>query len=356
MRITKLECWPVSFELSEPFQIAYETILQFDNVILKATTDNGLTGWSCAVPDQVVTGESADGVISAFADTIEPILHSSDPFCYERLVHQLRPQLTEQRSALAMADMLLYDLMAKQAKVPLYKFLGGFRDSILTSITIGILPLERTIKRAKDFVEDGFRCLKIKGGLNVDVDIEKIRKIREAVGGEIELRFDGNQGYTVADSIRFVHETSIAKVELFEQPTPYDLEHQLAEVIRGSSIPIMADESLRKLSDVFRLTRHDRADMVNIKLMKVGGITEAAHINSVARSASVPCMVGCLEECELGIAFGLHFCLSRPNLAYADLDSAIDIQNDPFGGMIEIENGKLFPLNMDGVGNPSFGC
>ncbi len=337
---------------AEPFQIAYETVQQFDNVILQATTDTGLTGWSCAAPDQVITGESADGVLESFHSIIEPILKGCDPFRFAKMHSLLRAQLSDQRSALAMADMLLYDLVAKSAEQPLYKLLGGFRDSILTSMTIGIMPLESAIARATKHAADGFRCLKIKGGLNVDEDIQKTRKIREAVGSEIELRFDGNQGYSVDEAVKFVHETSIAKVELLEQPTPHDLDDQLGEVVGRTSIPIMADESLRNLKDVFRLTRHDCADMINIKLMKVGGITEAAHINSVARAANVPCMVGCLEECELGIAFGLHFCLSRPNLFYADLDSSFDIVDDPFRGLVRIHNGVLHPLDEDGIGNP----
>ncbi len=351
MKIKTLECWTIALELTEPFQIAYETVQHFDNVILKATTDNGLTGWSCGAPDQVITGETADSVMSAFTDTIEPILRGSEPFRYAKIHAALQPTLTDQRAALAMADMLLYDLMARAAQQPLYKLLGGFRDSIMTSVTIGIMPLDATLERAKKMVSAGFRCLKIKGGLDVDVDIEKTLKVRESVGGEVELRFDGNQGYSVEDAVKFVHETSIAKVELLEQPTPHDLDEQLGEVVGRTAIPIMADESLKNLNDVFRLTRYDRADMINIKLMKVGGITIASHISSVARAASVESMVGCLEECELGIAFGLHFCLSRPNLIYADLDSSLDIVCDPFRGLLRIEKGALFPSEGFGIGN-----
>ncbi|HQU60951.1 MAG TPA: dipeptide epimerase [Saprospiraceae bacterium] len=350
MKITRLECWAHAMPLTEPYTIAYETISHAVNVFLKVETDNGLAGWGCAAPDMAVTLETPEMVMTAFHDVIEPYLRGADPFHYARLLAELRKQLPYQPSALAMVDMMLFDLMAQKADEPLYKLLGGFRNCIATSITIGILPVAETVERAVGFARKGFKVIKLKGGNNVDEDVEKIARIREAVGNRLEIRFDANQGYTVAEAIAFIHRTEHYKVELLEQPTDKHNEELLKEVALNVSVPVMADESLMTLKDVFHLTSRGCIDMINIKLVKVGGIMEGLHINSVAKADNVEAMVGCMDESALGIAAGLHFALSRPNIAYADLDGHLDLLDDPFAGMVRLEEGVLYPSERAGLG------
>lgn len=337
-------------ELREPYTIAYETVERTTNVFLRIETDRGIVGFGCAAPDLQITGETSDSVLRAVNDIISSSIQGSDPLRSALLIERLFPSLKSQPSALAAVDMALYDILGKVSDLPLWKTLGGFRDRIRTSVTIGILPEDETVSRARDWVAKGFKSLKIKGGKDVDSDIIRVLKVREALGPEIGLRFDANQGFSVEQALKFVRETRNVHLELFEQPTPKGEPDLLGRVTSSVSIPVMADESLMTLRDAFRLARRDLADMVNVKLMKVGGISVALQINAVAKSAGLEIMVGCMDESALGIAAGLHFALARPNVLYADLDGHFDLVDDPCSGAVILRNGTLFPTGKPGLG------
>ncbi len=350
MKILHTECFAVEMPLKEPYTIAYETISTCTNLFIRATSDAGVTGFGCAAPDEGVTGETPAMTMAKYREVIEPGLKGADFSRIIQILEYLKPGLANNPSALAMTDMLLYDMLSKKTGLPLYRFLGGFRDSIPTSITIGIMNPTLTTGKASEFYRQGFRIFKVKGGIDVEEDIEKVTRLRELFGDEISIRFDANQGYSVEHAIRFVSGTRNQGVELLEQPTPRDDIEMLGRVSNSVSIPVMADESLMNLRDVFSLTRNDLTDMINIKLMKVGGITEALHINSVARAAGVETMVGCMDESALSISAGLHFALARPNIFYADLDGHLDLRNDPANGAVILRNGVLYPRESPGLG------
>ena len=350
MKIKSIETWSHKMKLATPYTIAYETIDSTINVFTKVITNSGIVGFGCAAPDLEVTGETEKSVLKVAKDVIEPMLRGSDSIRYSYQLNKLIAPLKNHPSALAMIDMALFDIMGKKANLPVYKLLGGFREKIKTSITIGILPINETVSTAKEFVEQGFSILKIKGGSDVDEDIERMKKVREIVGKSILLRFDANQGYSVYESLKFVEETRKVKIEILEQPTKKQEPDLLGRVTNNVPIPVMADESLMNLVDAFKLARKDLVDTVNIKLMKVGGIDVALKINSVAKAANLEVMVGCMDESALGIAAGLHFALAKPNVFYADLDGHLDLLDDPASGAVILKKGTLYPTDNPGLG------
>ncbi len=350
MRIVRTDAWAVEMPLAEPYEIAYETVSHAANVFLRIETEEGVVAGGIAAPDLAVTGETPELVLEAVLEIVEPALHGEDGLARARLLERLRGPLADRPSTLAAVDIALHDLLGRVAGLSLHRLLGGDRDSVPTSITLGILPVAETVEAAQRRFAEGFRCLKLKGGLSVDEDVERVHRVREALGEEVEIRFDANQGYDVPGTIAFVERTRTAGVELLEQPTPRSEPDALGSAARSTPIPIMADESLMSVRDAFRIARDGLADMVNVKLMKVGGIEEALRVNSVARAAGMEVMVGCMDECAYGIAAGLHFALARPNVMYADLDGHIDLLDDPTTGAVLLEQGVLRPTGRPGVG------
>ncbi len=349
MKITRVSYERYDLRMRSGYTIAYESIDSAVNFVLRIETTGKNIGQGCAAPDFEVTGERPDEVERLIRDVLAPYLQGQEALAYARLIRDVRELPGVGPSVACMVDNALHDLIAKEANMPLYKFLGAYRSEIATSVTVGILPADETLEEVRAWVARGFRIIKVKGGLSLHADLERLTLVRELYP-HIELRFDGNQGYTERDAIEFEARVRPIGVTIFEQPISISNEHGLGALTAETHIPVMADESLKTLADAFRLARHDRVDMINIKLQKVGGILEGLSINSVARAADMETMVGCLDECSLGIAAGLHFALSRPNVAFADLDGHLDFEADPFSGLFTLEGGVLRPTEAAGLG------
>lgn len=350
MTITGLEVWRHRMQLSEPYAIAYETVHHSENLFLLLHTNGPHVGVGCAAPVEAVTGESMDVTQRFLAEVARPLLVGRDPLRLAALMALVRTHSRGLPAARAAVDMALYDLLAKRAGLPVYQLLGAYRPRIRTSVTIGIHGLEETVRRAREHIAEGFSCLKIKGGSAVDEDIERVLAVRAAVGPAVALRFDANQGYSLSDARRFLNGVEAARLQLLEQPTARSDPHALGELSRSALIPIMADESVLGLKDAFSVAKRDLVDMINIKLMKTGGIMEALQINAVARSAGYPTMVGCMDEAGIGVAAGLHFALTRPNIRYADLDGHLDLIGDPSSSALRLEKGYVYPNQEAGLG------
>ncbi len=350
MKITRVTAWPVVMRLAEPYTIAFQTVEHATNVFLRVETAGGLAGLGCAAPEEAITGETPESTLAVLHEVAEPLLRGSDALRPARLIELAARALGPRPSALAAVDMALHDILGRAAGLPLWRLLGGYRSRIATSVTIGILPEAETVARARERVAEGFRSLKLKGGLDVDQDIARLVRVREAVGPGIGLRFDANQGYTAEQALRFLDGTRKVRIELVEQPTPRGEPDLLGRISASSDTPIMADESLMSLRDAFRLARRQLVDMVNIKLMKVGGIAEALRIGTLARTAGLEVMVGCMDESALGIAGSLHYALARPSVGYADLDGHLDLLDDPAAGAVRLRDGMLYPGDGPGLG------
>lgn len=354
MRIVRVEAVPLQLRLREPYTIAYETISSVYNVGLRFVTDTQHVGLGIVAPDEGVTGETPADAERAIHDVVLPLMQGADPLrraLYNEPLFDALPGCPSVRSAV---DAALYDLLGKACGVPVTTLLGHYRTHMATSMTVYIRPGDETVSQARAYVNEGFRAIKLKGGVDVDADIERVLAVRAAVGPDIDLRFDANQGYTAEQSIHFSTQVRSAGLSMLEQPTPADERYVLRDVTAATNTPVMADESILSLADAFLFARGNAMDMVNLKLVKVGGIDRAALINGVARAAGLHVMVGCMDEAALSIAGGLAFALSRRNVEFADLDGHLDLLDDPTAGAVHLHDGCLYPSDQPGFGLADF--
>jgi L-alanine-DL-glutamate epimerase-like enolase superfamily enzyme len=349
MRVTRLESWSVALRLSEPYTIAYETVDSAVNLFVRLHTDGRHVGHGIAAPDPAVTGETVQSAQAAL-EAAGPLVAELDPTRPALVREKMSAVVGPNPSARAALDMALWDLLGQAAGLPVWKLLGGARQRIRTSVTIGILDERATLEQARRWLGAGFASLKLKGGLDAGGDAERVRKVREATGPGVELSLDANQGYSVAQALEFLRGAEPAELAYLEQPTPRDRPEWLAEVQRHSAVPIMADECLRSPEEALSLAAGGVVQRFNIKIQKVGGIAAALAIDAIAAAAGIGVMVGCTDECTLGIAAGLHFALARPNACHADLDGHLAMIDDPTAGAVTLRDGWLLGGDRPGLG------
>ena len=331
---------------SSPFRIATGLSDTEENVIVKVKCGDEF-GVGSANPSNVTheTLASIEGFLAKAKKKVE----GTDECDLLKLHQRLDAIAPGNTAAKAGIDIAVFDLVSKREKKPLYEFLGGSRDRMLTDMTISIESKETTVKKAIQHYKAGFRALKLKVGLDLNEDIKRVSAVREAVGPKVELRVDANQGYTVEQAIKFSEAMRSLDVAVIEQPVNASDLSGLKRVTEASEVPIMADECVKSSADAKRIAREGIADMINIKLMKSAGISDAIMINRLAEATDIETMVGCMGEIQVSIAAGLHFALSSKNVVFADLDSHFSILEDPSSGLV-FEDGYLVAPKRAGLG------
>jgi L-alanine-DL-glutamate epimerase-like enolase superfamily enzyme len=324
--IQQIEVYTVSLKYREPFAIAAGTSSESHNVVTRVLTDYDVIGWGESSPSQRVTGETPKTVIHAL-DRIAPKLVGMCPLRIEHDIEFMDSIVKDNPSAKAAIDIALYDILGKTCGKPLFRLIGGYRTDVLTDITLSVKPPREMANDAVKAIEQGFKALKAKVGVNPEDDVERVKLIREAVGDEIQLRIDVNQGWTVQQAIEILNKVAKYDVQFVEQPVPVADLKGLAKVKENSPVPVMADESVHSPEDATRVIKAEAVDFINIKLMKSGGILKARKIAAVAEAAKVPCMIGCMSESGIGIAAAAHLAGAIKNVQYADLDSDILLED-----------------------------
>jgi L-alanine-DL-glutamate epimerase-like enolase superfamily enzyme len=348
MQILKAEVTPVDLKLCQPVQVAkLSPIRSITAVFVRIETRQGHNAWGCTVAHAGLTGENPQEVIRSCREcaSLVPDLH---PLNIEYSLDELIKRAKPSPAVLCAFDLAFHDLLSVAAGLPLYRLLGGYRDRIQTSVTIPLGSVEETVQAASNRAKQGFRILKIKGGIEPAEDVRRVQAVHEALPNH-KLRLDADGGYSIQQAIEVARALN-GILEMLEQPTEFDGFPALRQVKEISPIPVLADQSLKGPDSALHLASNRMVDGLSIKLASCGGLRNARLIDSVARAAKISTMVGCFIEPALLICAGLSMALSSPSVAYGDLDGHLDLAGDPSKAGFTLEDGWLVASDVPGLG------
>lgn len=320
------------------------------NVFIRAHTDAGITGVGECSAFPMIVGET-QATCFEMARDFAAIWKGKDATDIEARLDELNLYVAGNYTAKSAFDMLLYDLAAKKAGMPLYQFLGGRKRTITSDLTIGIDTPEAMAAKALEYTRRGVTMIKVKLGKQPHEDIERIKQIRQAVGPETELRVDANQGWSFDEAVHALKSLAEYDIRFCEQPMRKWDDELLPELCRVSPVPVMADESVYTHHDAKRIVKNKAASFINIKFAKSGGIREAIKINQVAEMHGVQCMIGSMLESRLALTANVHFAMAYENIAFFDLDTCLLGQlEDPVLGGVEYAGMDLRINDAPGIG------
>jgi L-alanine-DL-glutamate epimerase-like enolase superfamily enzyme len=351
MQITHIDVVPIIMDLATPIRTAYDLSSdkrEIHAVVIRIETIQGFSAWGCAAFDTHITGENLDRVITTCQNCADRAM-DLNPLNLEYALSELAPISSNSPAARCAFDMAFHDLLAVTAGIPLYRLLGGYRDRIQTSITIGVCSVQETVHMARDRAKQGFRILKIKGGVQAEEDVRRIRAVADALPN-IALRLDADGGYSVEQALDVARALQ-GKLEMLEQPTAAHAGTDALRMVTDQSpISILADQSVTGPDVALDIATRRCADGLSIKVAPCGGLRSARQINDIARAGHLTTMVGCIHSPALMIAAELAFALSSPAVRYGDLDGYFDLQGDPTQGGFIFENGWLIATDVPGLG------
>jgi L-Ala-D/L-Glu epimerase len=351
MKIKKIELYRTHIPLKEPFVISLGSITHADNIFIRITTNEGVTGFGECSPSLTINGESVESCFAA-GRYLGRALLEKDPLDIERCSLLMDSIIYGNTSIKSSFDIALHDIASKNAGIPLYAFLGGTNDrKVYTDYTVSLAEAGRMVVNAMKIKERGFPFIKVKLGDNRENDVERIRQIRAAVGNTIPLRLDANQGWDKVTAIKILNDLADCNIEFCEEPVPRWDFMSLPEIRKASPIPLMADESCFDHHDAGRLISIGACDYINIKLGKSSGLHKAGKIAGLARNAGIKMMVGGFIETRLGCTASAHFFLTNDHIRFCDFDSPLLMDNDPVqGGIIYGEGGLVSIPEVPGIG------
>jgi len=310
-----------------PYRRSYSTSMNFrsplaeralEHVIVRIRADDGLEGIGEASPEPAWPRGLTQGATVEIIRTLAPVLVGRDPRNVAEAVGLLERAMVDCPFPVAALDMSLWDLAAKSLGLPVYTLLGGLvRPRIRLHYSIGIDAPEVMAETASRAARDGYEHFKVKvGGPDFQAELKALKAIRQALPGA-HIRVDANQGWHAAQAVhclRILH--AEVGLELAEQPVPWHDVRGMAHVRREVGIPIMADESCFSPADALRIVREEAADIINIKLMKCGGLLAARKICAIAEAAGISCFAGSMVETEIGHTAVLHLAASQEVVRY----------------------------------------
>jgi L-alanine-DL-glutamate epimerase-like enolase superfamily enzyme len=351
MKIKSIRAYLKNLALSKPYSIAGYTFSDVENVFLEVELENGMVGKGAASPAEEVVGETCKQTFKNCQSAFFENLVGRDIRHFRQLIEEVKrhfPQLPGTQAAL---DIALHDAFGQFLGIPVVEFYGQKITQLPTSVTVGIMSVEDTLREAAEYVRLGFKVLKVKTGENVEQDIERVLKLNERFQNKFKIRVDANQGYALVDLQKFLKVTQRVDLELIEQPLLVGKEQELLVLKEEERRILTADESLKDAHYALQLAQQPQPfGSFNIKLMKCGGIISALEIANIAQHACIDLFWGCNDESIVSITAALHAAFACSNTRYLDLDGSFDLAEDVVSGGFILENGWMKLTRKAGLG------
>jgi L-Ala-D/L-Glu epimerase / N-acetyl-D-glutamate racemase len=351
MKIISIKTWLQQLPLTKPYSIAYKTIYDTEIVFLEIKLENGITGIGAANPFAEVVGETPAVTLTNLQKDFVQRFTGRDIRYFNQMIDESLLQFPHLPGTIAAIDIALHDAFCQFIGIPIVDFYGRKKEALPTSITIGIKETSEMLEEARANFAAGFKVIKIKTGLDVEQDIERVSKLTEQFGKKMLIRVDANQGYDLAQLQKFIQQTKNLSIELIEQPLAVGKENILASMDESQRRLIAADESLLDAGSALQLSHSPQPfGIFNIKLMKCGGIRGAREIALIAANAGIDLFWGCNDESRASIAAALHAAYSCSNTKYIDLDGSFDLSKDFVEGGFILKDGLMYCTDEPGLG------
>ena len=352
MKITEVKLGKISVPLRVPFKTALRSVSSVEDIVVEVHTDTGVVGYGEAPPTGAITGDTTGAILGALQDHIIKTVVGREVDDFEELMLALNKCIVGNTSAKAAMDMALWDLYGQLYKIPVYKLLGGSRKEIITDITISVNDPDEMARDAVDAVRRGYDTLKIKVGAHPELDVARLTAVRQAIGSDTRIRIDANQGWEPKQAVRLLNQMQEKglDIEFVEQPVKAHDIDGLKYVTERSYVPVLADESVFSPEDAVRIMQTRAADLVNIKLMKCGGLYNALKIVSAAEVYGVECMIGCMLEAKISVNAAVHLACAKKIITKIDLDGPVLCSEDPILGGAVFDEQRITVSDEPGLG------
>ncbi|MGB9669224.1 MAG: mandelate racemase/muconate lactonizing enzyme family protein, partial [Anaerolineales bacterium] len=348
MQISKAEVIPVEIPTKQPIEIGLQhSIREISVIFIRLETRRGQSAWGCTLINPEEDHQKFPEVLHACQECATKIV-DLHPLNLAYTLAELTPLCQSAPAALCAFDLALHDLLGIASGLPLYRLLGGYRNTIETSITIPRGSIDETIQLALEYSKQGFHIFKVKGGLDPELDVERIRSLHRALP-YATIRLDADGGYSIERAIN-VAQALRGILEFLEQPTPPKYLDDLHQVTKLSPVPILADQSACGIDSALEIAAKHSAHGLSIKIATCGGIRNAIEVDTIARAAHLSTMVSCSIEPALLIAAGLSLALASPSVRYGDLDGFLFLKNDPTQASFVFQDGCMTATEVPGLG------
>jgi len=327
MRITKIEIAELNIGLKKPFITALRRVDEVNDIIIKIHTNESYVGYGEACAVTAITGTTNKDILKDLHEKVLPLFINKE-FHLESILIELY-SLDICTETKACVDIALYDIESKRHTLSLHKYLGAQTSSLQTDITISVNTPEIMKEETQKALDLGFKFLKLKLDASTKENIQRLKAINSITPSHVRFRLDPNQALTLETCLSILSHIKLDNIECIEQPFCADDLISMKTLKNKNIIPVLADESLFNTQDAQLLLQDDAIDLLNIKLMKCGGIFEALKISSLAQSYHKSCMIGSMLEGPISLLAAAHFGVSQDNVIMADLDSPLYLEEHP---------------------------